>query len=98
MGQYKNPENPRSNFSPIVGNFQLFPGKILLFPKNPNFSRKNDLLSAKISYVLFLVINSKISNFPLFLITTRHFPRKSINNFLLFGKTHKKTISSPEMR
>jgi len=59
MGQYKNPENPRSNFSPIVGNFQLFPGKILLFPKNPNFSRKNDLSSAKISDDLFLVINSK---------------------------------------
>jgi len=56
MGQSKNPENPRSNFSPIVGNFELFPEKSDFFPKNPNFSRKYDLLSAKNSDD-FLVIN-----------------------------------------
>jgi len=43
MSQRKNPENPRSNFSTIVGNFQLFPGKMLFSQEKSLLFQKNDL-------------------------------------------------------
>src|SRR6218665_1130889 len=61
----KNQENSRSNFSKIVGNLRLFPGKCDFSRTIPTFPRKSYLLSAKISDDLFFSHRLRISNFSL---------------------------------
>ena len=66
MSQLKKPENPRSNLSPIVGNFQLLSGKIWLFPEKTQLYPKIWSFIRQNFWWPFLVMNSKFRIFPYF--------------------------------
>ena len=97
-GPIKNPENPRSNFSPIVGNFQPFPEKSNFFRKNLTFPQINDLSPAKILMTFFLLFSHQllISNFPPIFATDTALSLKLMSRLIPYfsAKPHEKMVFS----